>query len=67
MDRINREIGVEIERQSAKLAVDCAEDESIHLIATNLFLYNQSGRYYLADTSEINAIIWATKLTYGGI
>jgi hypothetical protein len=66
MKRLTNEIGKQYQANGARFRVDCELDESVYMIGVNLFLYVQSGRYYLANTSDINALQWRKKLVYGG-
>lgn len=66
MKRLANAHGRKLVLAGARVRIDSELDESVYLIGVNLFLYVQSGRYYLATTSDINALQWRKKLTYGG-
>ena len=66
MKRLHNEHGRKLALKGARYRVDCELDESVYMIGVNLFLYIQSGRYYLATTSDINALQWRKRLVYGG-
>lgn len=66
MQRLTNTKGIELMKRGAKYQVDCAADESVYLLSTNVWLIVQSGRYYLARTIDVNKLAWTTKLTYKG-
>jgi hypothetical protein len=66
MKRLTREQGKQYQTNGARFRVECEIDESVYIIGVNLFLYVQSGRFYLSNTSDINALQWRKKLVYGG-
>jgi hypothetical protein len=66
MKRLTNSKGIELKAKGAKYQVDCAADESVYLLTCNVWLIIQSGRYYLAQTSDVNKLAWTTKLTYKG-
>ena len=66
MKRLTNDQGKQYQAKGARFKVSCELDESVYMVGVNQFLYIQSGRYYLATTSDINALQWRKKLTYGG-
>ena len=66
MKRLTNEQGKQYQVTGARFRVVCELDEVVYMIGVNVFLYVQSGRYYLANTSDINALQWRVKLIYEG-